>query len=78
MNHLDNHHILSDKQHGFRKRQSCETQLIITIEELACVLDDQKQVDLIILDFSEVFDSVAHERLMPKLHHYGIQGDVWQ
>ena len=33
--HLETNCILSDAQHGFRKNQSCETQLIITVNELA-------------------------------------------
>ena len=35
-----------------------------------------KQTDLILLDFSQDFDKVAHEKLLLKLHHYGITGDT--
>ena len=35
-----------------------------------------KQTDLILLDFSKVFDKVAYEKLLLKLHHYGIRGDI--
>ena len=30
------------------------------------------QTDLILLDFSKGFDKVAHEKLLLKLHYYGI------
>ena len=30
LDHLDEHRMLVDAQHGFRKRRSCETQLILT------------------------------------------------
>jgi hypothetical protein len=33
MDHLTIHNILSDSQHGFRSRRSCETQLITTIQD---------------------------------------------
>ena len=35
-----------------------------------------KQTVLILLDFSRAFDKVAHEKLIQKLHHYGIRGDT--
>ena len=35
-----------------------------------------KQTDLILLDFSKAFDKVAHEKLIQKLHHYGIRRDT--
>ena len=40
MKYLDSHHILSDQQHGFRKRRSCESQLITTFHDLASGLDE--------------------------------------
>ena len=35
-----------------------------------------KQTGLILLDFSKAFDKVAHERILLKLHHYGIRRDT--
>ena len=39
-------------------------------------MDQQKQVDLIVVDFSKAFDVVPRQRLLTKLARYGIQGDV--
>ena len=72
--HLDDHSILSPFQHGFRKKHSCETQLLTTIEDLARGLDQRDQIDCLILDFSKAFDSVAHQRLLYKMDWYGIRG----
>ena len=46
------------------------------IDELAKNMQMGKQTDLILLDFSKAFDKVAHEKLLLKLHHYGIRGDT--
>jgi hypothetical protein len=56
MNHLSQNNLLSDNQHGFRTRRSCETQLITTVQELAKNMSSGKQIDAILLDFSKAFD----------------------
>ena len=68
--------IFYEMQHGFREKRSCETQLIMLIDELAKNMQMGKQTDLILLDFSKAFDKVAHEKLLLKLHHYGTRGDT--
>ncbi|KAK3101818.1 hypothetical protein FSP39_006589, partial [Pinctada imbricata] len=72
--HLDEHGLLADNQHGFRKRRSTETQLILSVNDLAQSLDVGDQVDCILLDFSKAFDKVPHNRLLMKLQYYGIRG----
>ena len=48
MEHLDKYDIITDKQHGFRHRRSCKTQLIATIEGIANKIQRGKdQVDII-------------------------------
>ena len=74
MRFFDQQNILSDMQHGFRKSRSCESQLILTIQDLAKGIDDNTQIDAVLLDFSKSFDKVPHKRLASKLHHYGIRG----
>ena len=39
ISHFETHDILTDSQYGFRKRRSCNTQLIVTINNLAKGLD---------------------------------------
>ena len=74
MDHLDEKSILSDNQHGFRSKRSCETQLVSTINGLAQSLGERGRVDIILLDLSEAFDKVPHQRLAHKLNFYGIRG----
>ena len=72
--HLESNNILNDAQHGFRKKRSCESQLILTTNDLAEELDKGGQTDTVLLDFSKAFDRVPHQRLIMKLFHYGIKG----
>lgn len=72
MSHLDSFNILNDYQHGFRKKRPCDTQLILTINDLAKGLNSNQQIDDILLNFSKAFDKVSHSRLLQKLDHYGV------
>ena len=74
--HLDNHQLLSDAQHGFRKRRSCTTQLTDLFNDLATNLDDKCQTDMILLDFSKAFDKVSHILLLGKLPHFGLPPSI--
>ena len=70
---LDSNGLMYDLQHGFRERRSCETQLVSLIEDLARTTSQERQTDLILLDFSKAFDKVNRSKLIMKLHSYGIR-----
>ncbi len=78
MDHADLRKILVHFQHGFRKGHSCESQLINKVEELSKALNQKQQTDCLVLDFSKVFDTVAHQRVLHKLNYYGVKGSTVQ
>ena len=71
--HLDDHHLITDAHNGFWKRHSCESQLILTVQDLAKGLNDGEQIDAVLIDFSKALDKVQHQRLQEKLCHYGVR-----
>lgn len=71
--HLKKHNLLTNSQHGFRQRRSCETQLIATTRDFINSIEEKGQCDIILLDFSKAFDKVSHQLLLTKLKHFGIQ-----
>ena len=79
MAHLDEHKLLSDWQHAFREKHSCETQLITVINDWAKILDMGRQVDTFILEFEKASTTPPpppppHELLKCTLYGYGIGG----
>ena len=76
MKHLDANKILCDAQHGFRKNRSCESQLILAMNDLTQNVDANQQTDVILLDFSKAFDKVPHQRLLYKARYYGIDNNI--
>jgi hypothetical protein len=45
MKFFEDQNILTDYQHGFRKKRSCESQLITTIQDLASGINSSTQID---------------------------------
>ena len=72
LSYLESNNILTNLNHGFRSGYSTETQLLTTTQDLLSSFDQNKQIDMAILDFSKAFDTVPHDRLLLKLSYYGI------
>ena len=72
MAHLDEHELLPDRQHAFRKWHSCETQLTTVINDWAKILDKKARSTLLYSILA--FDTPPHELLKSKLFSYGIGG----
>ena len=74
--HLDKHSLINDSQHGFTKGRSCLTNLLSFYRKVYETADNDKDYDIIYLDFSKAFDKVPHERLLNKVRAHGIDGKV--
>ena len=74
--HFDDEDYISDKQHGFRSRRSCLTNLLLNLEEITSLIDEGHAVDQIYLDFQKAFDKVPHQKLLLKLRRAGIAGNL--
>ena len=72
--HLQKYAVLCDAQHGFHPNRSCDTQLIITVNDFAESLNQGGQCtcDILTLDFSKAYDKVPHAHLYQKLSRYEI------
>ena len=66
LTHLANHKILSDAQHGFIKRRSCDAQLLLALNDFARGLEDKSQTVIILLDFAKAIDKASHHGLLKK------------
>ena len=55
------------------KKNSCESQLLVTTDEFMQIFKSKKQTDVVVLDISKAFDVVRYQRLLHKLDHYGIK-----
>ena len=59
--------FLHNRQHGFRRGMSCETQLCATFHDLAKSMETSHTTHAVILDFKKAFDKVPHSLLLQKL-----------
>ena len=64
--------MFSNKQYGFIKGRSTVLQFLRIMDDWTCQLESGPQIDVIYTDFQKAFDKVPHQRLLRKLHSYGV------
>ena len=74
--YIEESHLLSCNQHGFRKGRSCLSELLAHFDLLYENLGNSLDSDTVYLDFSKAFDKVDHALLIKKLQLYGIKGKL--
>lgn len=72
------HNNIIEQQHGFVKRRSTTTNLLVYATYLFEGIDSNKQIDSVYTDFRKAFDRVDHKLLLDKLAYNGIRGDLWR
>lgn len=70
------HRLIIPEQHGFVKRRSTTTNLMVFTNFLFENMDRQVQVDAVYTDFRKAFDKVDHSILLEKLAFNGIRGNL--
>ena len=73
---LVKHNVLYKYQFGFRKGYSTTMALIEIVNNIKTAIDNNKFVCGIFLDLTKAFDTVDHQILLDKLHHYGVRGQT--
>ena len=68
--------LLTNLQHGFVPGKSCQSNLLLMLNFLTESIENETDTDLVYLDFAKAFDSVPHNRLICKLHNYGISSHL--
>lgn len=63
-------------QHGFQKKLSATTQLILVMHDFSLALNYSQQLNTRFLNFSKAFDRVLHLLLIKKLKFVGIASDL--
>ena len=59
-----------------RKGRSCLTNILTFLDKVTSYIDSELDVDVILLNFSQAFDKVPHQRLLSKSKSHGISGRV--
>ena len=70
--YLENNHLISDTQHGFRKGRSTESALIKVTDKIYNNIDNNKISLLVLCDLSKAFDSIHHDYLLRKFDDHSI------
>ena len=76
--HMNTNSLFTKYQHGFMEGRSCSTNLLATLDVWSDAVENGIPVDTIYLDFAKAFDTVPHQRLLNKLHSYGIRGKTYE
>ena len=78
MDHLENNHLISDRQFGFRRNRSTEQATAIFTDQIRKNMDKGQLTGAVFIDMSKAFDTISHASIINKLPSYGISGAEYQ
>ena len=70
------HNVILPAQHDFLPGKSINTNLLTSLADWTQALDTGNTVDVVYFDFSKTFNRVRKRRLLFKLDHCGIRGNL--
>ena len=74
--YLEENDLMDKHQHGFRKKYSCETNLLDSWNYMVNQRDQGGGTTLAMVDYSKAFDKVPHHLMMSSIASLGIGGKV--
>ena len=75
-NFLLQSNVIPTTQHGFLTNRSIDSNLLSCLNNWTQMHDDGQPIDVVYLDFKKAFDKVPFRRLLYKLDHSGIRGQL--
>ena len=76
--HLKQHNLINQGQHGFVPGRSTQTQLLDHFCRVYEAIEDNARLDTVYLDFAKAFDKVDHNLLLTKLAEHKVKGKLWR
>ena len=76
INHIYEHHLISEHQHGFLPGRTTATQLLKALNDWTTAYENNDTTHVVYTDFAKAFDKVSHVKLLKILHSYGIDGKI--
>lgn len=76
INHLETNNLLTNCQHGFRKKRGTNTAIAELCEDITSIWEDRKNASGLFLDLQKAFDSLDWDILLQKLKKLHIEGEA--